>query len=507
MSDERVLLPYQSAWIAAAGAASLAVIEKSRRVGITWADAADDVLCAAEEGGQNVYYISYNLDQSREYVETCAEWAKHYAYACSEVQEEIVQDEDDSYLTYRITFASGKRIVGLPNRATTLRGKQGRIVIDEAAFIPDLPEVLKAALAMLMWGGSVRVISTHNGVASEFNELLGEIRAGGRRGVVQKVTIQDALDQGLYRRICEVTGKEWSPEAQQDWLQDLIETYGESAQEELFCVPREGGALYFPRALVERAMKSKAPVVRYEQTDDFTYRSEKKRTKATSKWIKQHLEPVLAIARVVAVGGERRRCYLGMDIARSGDLSVISAAVETARLDIETVVQIEMRNMPFSEQQRILHYTIDGLPNFSGAAIDARGNGQMLAEQAAQKYGPAYVHEVMLTRATYAEYFPRYKQRLEDETYVLPKDSGLMDDHRVVQLDKGVPIVAEKTGPADQQRHGDSAVSNMLVCYAQANDDGTYQPYAHHAVKIAAAGVGRWLGRSEDDDGEEDEDW
>lgn len=477
-------------------------MEKSRRVGITWADAADNVIHAASESGENVFYISYNLDQSREYLETCAEWARHYSYACSDVEENIVRDEDEDILTYRIRFASGHRIVGLPNRATTLRGKQGRIVIDEAAFIPDLPEVLKAALAMLMWGGSVRVISTHNGVASEFNELIGEIRSGSRRGVVQKVTIQDALGQGLYQRICEVTGQKWSPEAEQEWLQDLIETYGESAQEELFCVPREGGALYFPRALVERAMKPKAPVVRYQQTDEFTYRSEKKRNKVTSKWITEHLEPVLAAAREAA-DGERRRGYLGMDIARSGDLSVISVTVETARLDIDTVVQIEMRNVPFSEQQRILHYTIDGMPQFSGAAIDSRGNGQMLAEQAAQKYGPAYVHEVMLTRATYAEYFPRYKQRLEDQTYTLPKDSGVMDDHRVIALDKGMPVVAEKTGPADEQRHGDSAIAHMLVCYAQANDDGTYQPYAHHPVKIA--GAGRWMGRGDDD--EEDEDW
>ena len=36
-------------------------------------------------------------------------------------------------------------------------------MIDEAAFHDDLPELLKAALAFTMWGGVVRVISTHNG--------------------------------------------------------------------------------------------------------------------------------------------------------------------------------------------------------------------------------------------------------------------------------------------------------------------------------------------------------
>lgn len=497
MSDVRVLLSYQREWFALAEQ-PLAVIEKSRRVGITWADAAGAVLCAAAAGGQNVYYISYNLDQAREYVETCVTWARHYAEVCSAVEEAIVKDESGDYLTYRITFASGRRIVGLPNRAAALRGKQGRIVIDEAAFIPDLEEVLKAALAMLMWQGSVRVISTHNGAASPFNELLGEIRAGSRRGVVRKVTIEDALEAGLYRRICEVTGQRWTPAGQAQWLRELVETYGEAAQEELYCVPREGGAIYFPRALLQRAMSAAVPVVRYAQTTEFTYLPEAQREAATRAWIAEHLEPVLAAARAAA-GGERRRGYLGMDIARSGDLTVITAALETARLGLETVVQVEMRNVPFSEQERVLWWVADGLPEFSGGAIDARGNGQMLAERAAQRYGAAYVHQVMLARKVYAEYFPRYRQHLEDRTWTLPQDAGVMDDHRVVVLDRGVPVIAERTGPAGAQRHGDSAVSNMLVEYARHNDDGTYQRYAHHRVRIS--GIARWMGR----DGEADD--
>lgn len=503
MTDDRVLLSYQRDWFALTEQ-PLAVIEKSRRVGITWADAAGAVLCAAAAGGQNVYYISYNLDQAREYVETCVTWARHYAEVCSAVEEAIVKDETGDYLTYRITFASGRRIVGLPNRAAALRGKQGRIVIDEAAFIPDLEEVLKAALAMLMWRGSVRVISTHNGVNSPFNELLGEIRAGSRRGVVRKVTIEDALEAGLYRRICEVTGQPWTPAGQAEWLRELVETYGEAAQEELYCVPREGGAIYFPRALLQRAMRAGVPVARYEQTTEFTYLPEAEREAATRAWIAEHLEPVLAAARAAAAaGGERRRGYLGMDIARSGDLSVISAAVETARLGIETVVQVEMRNVPFSEQERVLWWVADGLPEFSGGAIDARGNGQMLAERAAQRYGAAYIQQVMLARKVYAEYFPRYRQHLEDRTWTLPQDAGVMDDHRVVALDRGVPVITERTGAAGAQRHGDSAVSNMLVEYARHNDDGTYQPYAHHRVRIA--GIARWMGHGEEEEEDDDE--
>ena len=66
-------------------------------------------------------------------------------------------------LAYRIRFASGHKIVALSSRPSNLRGKDGCAVIDEAAFHEDLPGLLKAALAFTMWGGLVRIISTHNG--------------------------------------------------------------------------------------------------------------------------------------------------------------------------------------------------------------------------------------------------------------------------------------------------------------------------------------------------------
>jgi len=63
-------------------------------------------------------------------------------------------------------------IVALSSRPSNLRGKQGNIVIDEAAFHDNLPALLKAALAIMMWGGRIRVISTHNGADNPFADLV-----------------------------------------------------------------------------------------------------------------------------------------------------------------------------------------------------------------------------------------------------------------------------------------------------------------------------------------------
>ncbi|HEV7988714.1 MAG TPA: hypothetical protein VGP23_09535, partial [Candidatus Binataceae bacterium] len=67
-----VLLPYQVRWIA--DDAAVKVAEKSRRVGITWAEAADAALSAAATAGMDTWYLGYNRDMAREFVETAAAW-------------------------------------------------------------------------------------------------------------------------------------------------------------------------------------------------------------------------------------------------------------------------------------------------------------------------------------------------------------------------------------------------------------------------------------------------
>lgn len=128
----------------------------------------------------NVYYIAYNRDMTVEYIQACAMWARAFNYAASEIEEGFwEEDDDDKHIkTYTIKFPdSGFRIVALSSRPSNLRGRQGIIVIDEAAFHEQLDELLKAALAMLIWG-KVRVISTHDGDDNPFNTLIGDIRAG-----------------------------------------------------------------------------------------------------------------------------------------------------------------------------------------------------------------------------------------------------------------------------------------------------------------------------------------
>ena len=51
------LLPYQTRWVE--DGAGLKVIEKARRIGISWAEAYDAVMHAGAVTGGNVYYQAY----------------------------------------------------------------------------------------------------------------------------------------------------------------------------------------------------------------------------------------------------------------------------------------------------------------------------------------------------------------------------------------------------------------------------------------------------------------
>ena len=119
-------------------------------------------------------------------------------------------------------FASGFEIVALASRPRSLRGRQGFVIIDEAAFHDDLKELMKAALALLIWGGKVLVISTHNGEDNYYNTLVKEARSGDKGYGYVRFDFDDALKDGLYQRVCLRTGETWSIEAEAAWRAGMV---------------------------------------------------------------------------------------------------------------------------------------------------------------------------------------------------------------------------------------------------------------------------------------------
>ena len=473
--SKAVLLPYQKLWLL--DKALVKVWEKSRRIGASYVEALNCVLAAMlskSAGGMNCYYLSYSKEMTQQFINDCAFWAHVLGIAITSMGEVAIKDEDKDIMVYRIRFDSGFEIWGLPSVPRSLRSKQGHVVIDEAAFVDDLAELLKAAMALLMWGGSVSILSTHNGDDNPFNTLIQQIHSGDKDYSLHHTTITDALRDGLYKRICDVLNMEWTEEKERQWLAQLEKDYGDAADEELYCIPTRSGERYFPAALVASCAAKDKPVFRFAADDLFTFEKNERREKQCRKWFKE-VKPVL-------LSTDLSVC-LGEDFARSGDLTVLHFDSELSDGSTDTLCVVELRNIPFAQQWQFIKLCCDTLKNFNGAAFDSRGNGQMIAEYAAQEY-PGSVFQVMLTRTWYAENMPKLKTAFEDGATNIPNDIFIKDDYKVVSMVQGVPLITDRTGNRRSKRHGDHCIAKAMALFAHNELEGTgYQPMTYEAVE------------------------
>ncbi|OYV35530.1 MAG: hypothetical protein B7Z80_18145, partial [Rhodospirillales bacterium 20-64-7] len=395
-----VFLTYQQRLMSSVSAFAVVVWEKSRRTGFSWAMGAEAVLTASsirDAGGQDVLYIGYNLEMAREFIDYVGEWAKMLSMAASAVEEEIFTDPnhpEKDIKAFRVTFASGFKVLALPSVPRSLRGMQGLVIIDEAAFHDDLPGVLKAAFALLIWGGKVVVISTHDGDTNPFNILVQDIRAGRLPYHLGRTTFDEAMADGLYKRVCLTTGKEWTPEGEAAWREEIIAIYGSSADEELFVVPSSGSGAYLSAAVIEARMADGIEVVRLELPPSFLMMPEHLRQAQIKDFCEAKLLPLLA-----SLDTKVPHCF-GHDFGRKRDLSVFWPLAIERSLVKRTPFVLEMRNVPYTSQQQILFYIIDRLPLFRAGKFDATANGGALAEAALQKYGER-IECVMLNEPWY----------------------------------------------------------------------------------------------------------
>lgn len=467
------LLPYQQRW--ARDRAQVKVIEKSRRIGLSWGEAADTALLAASQSGMNAFYIGYMKEMAQEFIKDCAEFAKAYSLAAGEISEseEVWSDGEErkSIFIYTLRFQSGFRIEALSSAPRNLRGKQGRVILDEFAFHTEQKELLKAALALLIWGGEVHVVSTHNGVDNLFNALCLDIRAGKKPYSLHTVTFREAVAQGLYARVCLRTGQAPSAAAQAAWVEGIYQQYGVDADEELDCVPSNSGGAWLSRALIEARMVD-APVLRWQPpAKDFALWPEHVRTAEMREWLEQHALPVLQGLDPALRSG------FGMDFGRNGDLSVMLPFQVTQTLRRRFPLALELSDCPFDQQREAVYYIGERLPRFFAAKLDARGNGQYLAEKAVQKWGARVVEAVMLTQGWYREHTAPFKAALEDQTIELIRDDDHLDDLRAFEVVKGIPLLSSTRtqGKDGRQRHGDAGVAYLLA-YAASRSGNTEAP-------------------------------
>lgn len=473
-SDAAVFLGYQQRWFE--DESQIMIAEKSRRTGLTWAEAGRNVITASKpkrRGGRNTFYVGSKQEMALEYIAACALFARAFnELAEADVYEQTFWDskKKEEILTYMIRFPKSRfKIQALSSRPSNLRGLQGDVVIDEAAFHEALDELLKAALALTMWGARVRLISTHNGVDNLFNQYIQDARGGRKDYSVHRITLDDAIADGLYQRICYVTGQSWSLQAQQQWRDNLYKNAPDkaSAEEEYGCVPKHASGSYIARALIERAMvrDHSIPILRLECGDEWMEWTERQRYLETKDWCEQNLLPQLEALPTSLDHA------MGEDFARKGDLTTLVPLTINADLTKRCPFVVELKNAPYEVQRWIVvDFLMPRLPRLRGAAFDETGNGGYLAEAARLKFGVELVDQVSLNAKWYGEWMPKMKANFEDGFYELPRHQVILDDLQQIKIVKGVPLIDKgRTEDKNAQsgkgkRHGDFAVG---LCMAE----------------------------------------
>ena len=411
------LLPYQARWTGDDSA--IKVCEKSRRIGLSWAAAYDAALYAArKKGGGNVYYQAYDLTMTRGFISDCAAWAGEIKDALPGRITETLLDlgNGKAHPAHRLPLASGNEVLAMTSapRAFRSRGRPGdRAIVDEAAFVDDLPAVLKAAMAFRMWGGQVHVMSTHNGETNAFAHLVRDVRDGKRPGSLHSIPFDAAVSDGLAERILTVTGRDASPEAQKRWVAETRAEYGEFAAEELDCIPSAGGGAWLSWDTIRAC----------EHPD----------------------------AGDPAKAGDGPK-FIGTDIARRGDLWV--ATVLELAGNVLWVREIAVkRNIPFVEQHRILdelHARWHPVRN----AIDQTGMGEEFVEVEQRKHG-ATVEGVLLTAPRRLSIATILREALEDRRMRLPPDEKLRRDLHSVKRVAGATGAPRLVAENESDGHAD----------------------------------------------------
>ena len=500
-----VLLPYQARAVSLLdGGSEVLFVEKSRRIGMTWGLASYLVLVAGRQkkaGGMDVMYISYAKDMTREFIDACAMWARAFNSAASEVEETLFeQDSDDKAINaFRIKFASGFEIMALSSAPRGLRGKQGVVLVDEAAFVDDLDALLKSALANLIWGGKVIVCSTHLGFDNPFNATIQEILAGRVDYDHMRVTLDDALREGLYQRIALVTGKTWSPEGEAAFRQSIINRYRDNADEELFCVPSLSSGAWLPAPLIEARMTVKRPVLRLDLPADYLYRHRLDQQALLAEFLSDLKEQLADLPRDV-------KYAFGFDFGRVSDLSTASLLAIEQALKRTEALSIEMRNVPGDEQKMIVGLILDAVRGqLIGAGFDATGMGWTVAEDMGRRFGLREDHEagaglimaVKFTEEWYRLHMPPLKAAFEDDALALIADELHLSDLRMVKLVRGIARVpALREGETGKKRHGDYAIALALAHWA------SRMRWSEYSYRSASSGGGSAspLARDEDDE-------
>ncbi len=380
-------MDYQIEWIK--DKSRLKIWEKSRRIGATYTESFD-TLDWSLETGRDSWFSSADDSAAKEFIEYIAGWCELLEKVSEYVSGNVtLKDEMGEVTAYQVKLPNGAKITAMSSNPNRFRSKGGRVIWDEAAHHKDGAAMWKALQASAMWGDPIRVLSTHKGRLSTFNNLIWKINKGRMKGRVHKTTILEAVKDGILNRI----RKRITTQAeQQEWLDDLRGECLDQDQwdEEYMAIPADGKDSFLSYEMVAAIENSNVLW--------------------PDNWKDQ-------------VDGD---LYLGYDIARKKHMSVLWVLEKIGPMKF-TRAYVVMEEWKFKHQREKLYKYLSH-PKMRRACIDATGIGMQLAEEAADKFGERKVESITFTNSAKESLAYGLYTMVEDRAVVIPEDLEIRED-------------------------------------------------------------------------------
>lgn len=389
-------LPYQARW--KNDTSPLRICQKGRQVGLSYVDQYDSVLKAAVKRGKDVWVVSRDEMQSKQYIAGSKRWARALGYAAHDYGEQIFTLANGQPVKVQVlTFASGASIYALSSNPDAIVGKTGHVKLDEFALHKDQRALYAVAKPVTQWGGTLSIISTHRGRNTVFNQIITDIRERGNpmHWSLHTISIQFAVEQGIVEKINAATGKTHTRESflanlraecidEEQWLQEYC------------CIPADENSAFITYDLLHAC-----------QDDNL------------------HLQSPDHLISEITSSPLQRSFYLGMDVARKNDLCVIDLG-EKIGDTLYDRVRIELQNTPFPQIRSAL-YQLLRIPGLRRACIDATGMGAQLAEEARLHFG-SKVEPVNFTAPVKEDLAFALRAAFEDRKLRIVRDDKLRSD-------------------------------------------------------------------------------
>nr|AIF26382.1 hypothetical protein [uncultured bacterium fosmid pJB16B1] len=460
---KEILLPWQQRWVSDPRRFKIGMW--SRQTGKSFSTACEAVTdCAAQ--GQNSsdlwVVLSAGERQALEWMEKAKKWAQALKFTVDSY-EEIRGSADALISRAEIRFGNGSRIVAIPANPDTARGYSGNLILDEFA-IHEKPFDIWAAIYPsitnpLTGEKKLRIVSTPKGRGNKFADLWEHNEGYSKH----KVTIEDAVREGLFGP-CGAAGVRALP------------SRGAMV----------GGALRAPRSPWDRLAELRAGV---DDPDIWAQEYMCEFIDNTSVLLPYELIGKCESETIKDDGASP--IYIGMDVGRSKDLSVIVTAVKLG--DVLAVIDVTtLTKMPFADQLEVLLAKCGHVGSASrrtgeagrlpygnrvqGVRIDSTGIGAMLAEEATKRLG-GRCQGVQFTVASKGEMYGLMRRRFEERSIRVPVDRVLREDLHAVQRVVSTGGSVTYSAPRNADGHSDRAAALALCCLASRSNGPVCPPF------------------------------